>query len=68
VKKRIREEATTPPLIDWDGGPASALGLADANTTHVFVIDKEGFLRLKLAGDYADERLNRVLAQVDKLT
>jgi len=68
VKKRIREEATTPPLIDWDGGPASALGLADANTTHVFVIDKEGFLRLKLAGDYTDERLNRVLAQVDRLT
>lgn len=67
VKKKISEEATTPPLIDWDGKPAKILGLTDGNTSHVFLIDKEGFLRFKLAGNYSEESLNKVMQQVDKL-
>lgn len=68
VKKKIREEATTPPLIDWDGEPAKALGVEDANIPHVMVIDKEGLLRLKLVGDYSEEGFSRVGDQVEKLT
>ena len=68
VKKKISEEATTPPLIDWDGGPAKILGLTDGSTLHVFVIDKEGFLRFKLSGSYSEENLHKVMEQVDKLT
>jgi hypothetical protein len=68
VNKKISGEATTPPLIDWDGEPAKALGVKDANISHVMVIDREGFLRLKLVGDYSEEGFNRVRDQVEKLT
>lgn len=67
VKKKIRDEAVTPPLIDWDGGPAKILGVDDTNMPHVFVMDKKGSLRFKLAGNYSEEGLNRVMQQVEKL-
>ena len=67
VKKKISEQATTPPLIDWDGNPAKILGLSDGNTSHVFVVDREGFLCFKLAGNYSEDNLNRIMLQVDKL-
>jgi len=67
VKKKLSEQATTPPLIDWDGNGARVLGLTDGNTPHVFVIDKEGSLVFKLAGNYSEESLNRVMDHVDEL-
>ena len=53
-------------MIDWDRSSTKILGLDDA-ITHVFVIDKEGFLRFKLAGRYSEEGLNKVMEQVEKL-
>ena len=67
VKKKISEQASTPPLIDWDGNPAKVLGLTDGNTAHVFVIDREGSLRFKLVGNYSDESLVQVMQHVDGL-
>ena len=66
VKKAIREGAATPPLIDWDGGPAKILGVEKTSMAHVFVIDKEGLLRFRLAGNYSEEGLNNVMRQVEK--
>lgn len=66
IKKTIKEGATTPPLIDWDGNPAKILGVEKTSMAHVFVIDKEGHLRFKLAGNYSEEGLNRVMQQVEK--
>ena len=67
VKKKILEQAATPPLIDWDGKPAKALGVVDPNSTHVFVIDGEGSLRFKLAGNYSEDSLARIMQQVERL-
>lgn len=67
VEKEIGDEASTPPLIDWDGNPAKTLGLADGDILQVFVIDKEGLLRFKVAGAYSGESERKVMEQVDKL-
>jgi len=66
VKKAIREGAATQPLIDWDGGPAKILGVEKTSMAHVFVIDKEGLLRFRLAGNYSEEGLTKVVRQVEK--
>ena len=69
VKARLIEaieDVPIPYLFDWDGS-ATNLGTGDTNIPHIFVLDKEGFLRFKLIAGYSEDGLNTLIKQVEKL-
>jgi hypothetical protein len=67
VKANLSQGSQTPPLIDWDGNPTKAFGVSDPNLPYIFIIDKEGKLRFKLAEKYSEEGLYKIIQQIDKL-
>ena len=66
IKGEMRK-ADPIPLIDWDGSPQKALGLVKRNVSYVFVIDKQGILRFRLAAPVSDENLKMVIEQIKKV-
>ena len=66
VKDQMRKGGG-PILIDWEGGPAKALGFSNPNVVNVWVIDKQGILRYQLVEKFSDEALSKVMEQVKKL-
>jgi peroxiredoxin len=55
------------PLIDWDGIPTKTLGVIQRNVSYIFIIDKQGILRFRLAAPLSDESLKTVMEQIKKL-
>jgi predicted transcriptional regulator len=66
IKGEMRK-ADPIPFIDWDGSPQRALGLVRRNVSYVFVIDKQGILRFRLAASLSDENLKTVIEQIKKV-
>jgi hypothetical protein len=54
------------PFIAWDDIPQKTLGLGKKNVSHVFVLDKQGVLRFRMAAPLSDESLKTVMEQVKK--
>lgn len=67
VKKNIVKNAVAQPLFDWSGEGAKALNLTNPNTLHVFVIDKVGHLRFKVAGNFSEESMTHLNQQIISL-
>lgn len=66
VKDRIKKASVVTPLIDWDGNSVNTLHLDDTITPHVFLIDRQGFLRFRLVQNYSKEGLDKLKEQIEK--
>lgn len=66
VKDRIKKASVVTPLIDWDGNSVKALHLDDTISPHVFLIDRQGFLRFRLVQNYSKEGLDKLKEQIEK--
>ena len=67
VKHNLSQGSPVSLLIDWDGNPTQAFGVSDPNLPYIFIVDKQGKLRFKLAEKYSKDGLYRVIQQIDKL-
>jgi hypothetical protein len=65
IKSDFKKMAVMP-LIAWDDVPQKTMGLVKKNVSHVYVLDKQGMLRFRLAAPFSDENLKTVMGQVRK--
>ena len=65
IKEQVKKGPMT--LLDWKGEAEKLLGLLSPNFVHVFVVDKEGFLRYKLVDNYSPSGVQKVLQKVESL-
>jgi succinate dehydrogenase/fumarate reductase flavoprotein subunit len=68
VVNQLKKTSVLPDLlIDWEGGVSPVFRLENNNTPHLFVIDREGFLTLRLVENYYPLAWNELVKQVEKL-
>lgn len=66
VKAKIKKTEGITPFIDWEGNSVNILGIADAVTPHVLLIDKQGILRFRLVENYSEKGLDELKRQIEK--
>jgi hypothetical protein len=67
IKGLLRGSASAvPPLIAWDNDPAEKMGVHDSKTPYIFIIDREGIMRIRFRGHYKTDDLSRILEYIPK--
>lgn len=66
IKNQLkRGYGQVPFLISW-GNPSDIVSLTNENMAHIFLIDREGYLRIKIAENYSEKNLSELKEMIDK--
>lgn len=65
VKSNVKKGP--PSMMDWDGKAEAMLGLTRNDMMHIYLVDKQGFLRWRLISSYSRDALNKVMEQAAML-
>ncbi len=63
-----KDSASTPMLIDWDGKSKALMDASRGSLPHVWVFDRRGHLRLRVAAELTDENLRALQDAIGGLT